>query len=191
MAATAGRPAGVAIERASTPRSATSRRSARGTCARKIDSHPRSSVRTPASSRPERSPEHARHDPDPERTLVSLALREEVERRGHEKRGADCLDAAGADQDVEGRREAADQRRSAEHESPRGVGLARTPTRDVRGRNGDHREHEMNDVNTHETDVIATSNRPRISGSASVTIDESASASPTPTASNARRMARV
>ena len=44
---------------------------------------------------------------------------------------------------------------------------------------------------TQATEVIATSKSPRISGSASVTIDESASASPTPRASKARRMARV
>ncbi len=75
--------------------------------------------------------------------LVPVALREEVERGRDEQRGADRLDAAGADEDVEGRREAAGERRSAEHEDAGGVGLARTSARDVCGRNGDHGEHEI------------------------------------------------
>ena len=45
----------------------------------------------------------------------------------------------------------------------------------------------LNDVSTHATEVIATSNWPRISGSASVTIDESASARPTATPSSRAR----
>ncbi len=49
----------------------------------------------------------------------------------------------------------------------------------------------LNDVSTHATEVIATSNWPRISGSASVTIEESANASPTATPSSLTRIARV
>ena len=92
-----GRSAGSGTRCASRPRTARSVASATGTCARKIDSQPKSSVRAPPIAGPRAAPA------TPAVTQMRAArassprhLREEVERGGDEERGAGGLDAAGA-----------------------------------------------------------------------------------------------
>ena len=133
------RPAGAGTGRAPTPRSAdAASTSASGACTRKIDSQPSASVRIPPAAGPERRAEHTGRHPDAKRARVAaLDLREQIERRGDDERGADRLDAAGADEQLERRREPAGERGAGEDDDPDGERVARPPPRDVRRRHGE------------------------------------------------------
>ena len=142
-----------------------------------------------AGARPERGAENARGHPDARRASdAARRLGKEIESGDDEERCPDSLDTARGDEQLERRRKPAGERRRGEDHR---TGEERSPwpaAGNQRGRHGDEREHEVeggeNPGNRRDPDVEA----PRISGSASVTIEESASASPTARPSSPERM---
>ena len=128
-----------------------------------------------------------RGDPDPEGPLGASFHRQEIESGRDDQRRTHRLNAARRDEHLEGRRKATRERCAGEHDHADRERHARPHPRDVRDRHGRTASTRLKDVSTQATDVIATSNSPRISRSASVTIDESASASAIATPSSGVR----
>ena len=167
------------------PRSASRRTSATGTCERKIDSQPRSCVRMPPAAGPSAAPS----TPAATQTLsAASSLAFSCERRSS---AAVTIRAA-----PRAWTQRAPTRTSKDGARPQvSDAAAKTTTPHANASRGRRRDTyaagtatsastRLKDVSTHATDVMPTSNWPRISGSASVTIDESASASPTPSPSS-------
>ena len=111
---------------------------------REEDRLPSEKLREDAADRgAEGRPEHAGGDPDAQRTLLALELREEVERRRDHQGRPDRLHAARADEHLERRCEPAHERRRREHDAPDHERLAGPSPSDVRGRHGEHRKYEV------------------------------------------------
>ncbi len=141
------------------PRSASEETSASGTWARKIDSQPSTCVRTPPTAGPSAAPRTPAVTQTRKRPLVaSERPRQQVERGGDDQRGADRLNAAGADEHLERRCKPAGERRAREHErcptanASRGrrratyaAGTARTGEHEIERREhpGDRRDRDI------------------------------------------------
>ena len=187
-----GRPARARVGLPVAPRAATSSASASGTCTRKIDSQPRSCVRMPPSAGPSAAPS------TPAATQIRRALASLP--RSCARRSSAAVTSSAAPTACTQRAPTSTSNDGARPQASDAAAKTRLPaTNASRGRRratyaagtASTARTRLNEVSTHATDVIATSNWPRISGSASVTIDESASARPTATPSNLARMIRV
>ena len=187
-----GLPAGAGTGRAPTPRAASNNTSASGTCARKIDSHPSSCVRIPPAAGPSAAPS------TPAATQVRSAASSLPS--ACERRSSAAVTSSAAPSAWTHRAPTSTSNEGASPHASDATAKTTTPTMNAsRGRlletyaagTATTASTRLNDVSTHATDVMATSNWPRISGRASVTIEESASARPTATPSSLARIARV
>ncbi len=192
FAATCGRSAGSGRRCARSPRTAVSVASATGTWARKIDSQPKSSVRTPPSAGPSAAPatpavtqmRAARASlPVTSDSRSSAAVTRNAAPAACTQRAPTRLPKVGASPHAS---DAAANTSTPETNAPRGRRRATNAAGTASSANA-----RLKAVSVQDTAVMPTSNSRRISGSASVTIDESASARPMATPSRPARMGRV
>ena len=189
-----GRPAGARNGRADTPRSATNGTSVSGTWTKKMDSHAeRLSVRTPPARRTKGGAEHAgghpnAGPPEPPFPVVS----------NKRPRAATTTKAAPAAWNERATTSTSNDGASPQARDDAANTIA-PETNVLRGRRratyaaGTARSAStrLNNVGAQATVATPTSNWDRISGSASVTIEESASASPIARPSSPERMRPV
>ena len=155
-----------------------------GTCTMKIDCQLISCVSRPPAAGPTAMPIRPAvpHAAAAARCEPRLRASNSIAARDHARAG-NALHAAADDQHRDRGRERAQQRRGREAEQPdaphRAARVALRPVARRAAGSTATASARLNAVNTHETPSTVVSNRRRISGSASVTTDESASTSPT------------
>ena len=187
-----GRPAGAGIRRTETPRTAMRVASASGTCAMKIDSQPSASVRIPPAAGPSDAP----RTPARTRTWAARAsLPVVAARRSSAAMTTSAPPAAWTHRAPTSTSKTGASPHASEEPAKitaptANAGFGRRRARYAAGmaRSASAR---LYDVRTQATVVTSTSNWPRMSGSARVTTEESASASPIASPSSAARMRGV
>ena len=188
----AGRPAALRAVSICSPRRATRGRSASGTCTRKIDSQPSTSVRIPPRAGPSAAPKmpaatHSRTArplaPSVNARSPSAAVTSNAAPTACAMRAPTRTSKDGASPQA---REAAAKTRVPVAKTARGA-LRATKAAGSATR----ASVRLKDVSTQATVAMSTSNSRSTSGSASVTIEESASASPTARPIRPDRMRRV
>ena len=117
---------------------------ASGTCTKKIDLQPSSSVKMPPTPGPERRAEDAGGDPDARRaSAAARRLGQKVKSGDDDERRTDGLNAARGDEHLERGCQPACQRRSGKEHCARKECSAWQAPSQQRSRHGDEREHEV------------------------------------------------